>query len=166
MSAFGLRPGFIHVMDLGVEEARRSIVGCLGDGREMYEVLSFPGFICLRIPEQRRRFWSPRLHLSLEAEGAGHTRVCGTYGPNASMWSSFLYGYLLVGSVGLFSGILGWCQSSLGMRAWGLWIFFPMLAAAAGMYVLGRVGRQLGGKQTMELHQFFEHAVGRRIDLG
>jgi hypothetical protein len=165
MSGFGLRPGFAHVIDLGVEEARARIVGQAGKDGSLCEVLSFPGFICLRIPEERRRFWSPRLHLSLEAEGEGKTRVSGTYGPNASMWSSFLYGYLLVGSAGLFSGILGWCQAALGMRAWGLWIFYPMLAAAAGMYLLGRGGRKLGERQTMELHRLYEAAAGRGVDF-
>ncbi|MCU0752191.1 MAG: hypothetical protein MUF86_14075 [Akkermansiaceae bacterium] len=165
MSGFGLRPGFAHVIDLGVEEARARIVGQAGSDGSLCEVLSFPGFICLRIPEDRRRFWSPRLHLSLEAEGEGKTRVSGTYGPNANMWSSFLYGYLLVGSAGLFSGILGWCQAALGMRAWGLWIFYPMLAAVAGMYLLGRIGRKLGERQTMELHRLYEAAAGCGVDL-
>lgn len=152
-------------MELGAEDARARIVGVAGQNRTKCEVLDFPGFICLRVPEDKRRFWSPRLHLSLEAEGDGKTLVCGTYGPNANMWSSFLYGYLLVGSAGLFSGILGWCQSSLGMRAWGLWIFYPMLAAAAGMYLLGRIGRKLGGRQTMELHRLYEEAAGCTVDL-
>lgn len=165
MSGFGLRPAFSHLMDLGAEEARARIVGGVVKNPTMCEVLAFPGFICLRVPADRRRFWSPRLHLSLEAEGEGKTRVSGTYGPNANMWSSFLYGYLLVGSAGLFSGILGWCQSALGMRAWGLWIFFPMLAAAAGMYLLGHIGRKLGERQTMELHRIYEEAAGCTVDI-
>lgn len=165
MSGFGLRPSLSHVMDLDVEEVRQRIVESIGTDGSRCEVLSFPGFICLRVPEEKRRFWSPRLHLSLEAEGEAKTRVCGTYGPNASMWSSFLYGYLLVGSVGLFSGILGWCQFTLGMRPWGWWIFFPMLAAMGGMYLLGRTGRKLGERQTMELHRIYQAAVGCDIDL-
>jgi hypothetical protein len=165
MSDFGLRPGFSHVLDLGAEEARALIVGRIGNNGSECEVLSFPGFICLRVAQDRRRFWSPRLHLSLEALGEGKTRVSGTYGPNANMWSSFLYGYLLVGSVGLFSGILGWCQYALGLWAWGLWIFHPMLAATAGMFLLGHLGRKLGQRQTLELHRIYEQAACCTVDF-
>ena len=166
MSSFRLRPGFSqHVLELDPEALRERI------GREVQrhgsrcELLSFEGFICLRVPVEHRRFWSPRLHLSLEPHAAGGTLVRGTYGPNASMWSSFLYGYLLVGSVGLFSGILGWCQFSLGMTAWGLWIFWVMLAAAIGMYVLAQLGQKLGARQTFQLHQIYEQAVGMDVEL-
>jgi hypothetical protein len=164
MSGLRLRPGFSHVLDLGVEEARTTITRHAGDGGEC-EVLDFPGFVCLRIPERERRFWSPRLHLSLEPEGEGKTRVQGTYGPNANMWSSFLYGYLLVGSAGLFSGILGFCQWSLGMCAWGLWIFATMLAGAIGMYGAACAGRRLAQAQTLLLHRIYEQSVGTAVEL-
>lgn len=166
MSSFRLRPGFSHVIDLAPEELRERIASEVERHGSRCEVRSFPGFICLRVPPESRRFWSPRLHLSLEPHANGGTHVSGTYGPNANMWSSFLYGYLLVGSVGLFSGILGWCQWSLGITAWGLWIFWVMLAAAIGMYVLAQLGQKLGARQTFLLHLIYEQAVGMEVEVG
>jgi hypothetical protein len=164
MSSLGLRPSFSHVLDLDAEELRGMIMAAAGhDGR--CEVRSFPGFIAMRVPPGQRSFWSPRLHLSLHPHDAGGTRVQGTYGPNASMWSSFLYGYLLIGSAGLFSGILGFCQSSLGMPAWGLWIFWIMVAAASALYLLGQLGRKLAAGQTQALHRIYQQAVGREVDF-
>jgi len=164
MSSLGLRPSFSHVVDLDAEDARAMIVTAAeNDGR--CEVRSFAGFVSLRVPLEERRFWSPRLHLSLESETAETTRIHGTYGPNASMWSSFLYGYLLIGSVGLFSGILGCCQSSLGMNAWALWIFWVMLAAAVAMYVLGQLGKKLAAGQTQTLHRIYQQAVGCEVEV-
>ena len=165
MSSFRLRPRFSHVIDLGIEEARERIVGQVKLNGSRCEVKSFPGFISLRIPEADSHYWSPRLNLSLEADGEGKTVVQGTYGPNANMWSSFLYGYLLVGSVGLFSGILGFCQYWLGMQAWGLWIFGTMLAIAIGMYMLAQFGQKVGAQQTFLLHQIYESAVGREAEI-
>ncbi len=165
MSSFRPRPRFSHVLELGVEEARTWIVGQVKKNESRCEVKNFPGFICLRVPEQDRHYWSPRLNISLEAEGEGRTLVQGTYGPNANMWSSFLYGYLLVGSLGLFSGILGYCQWSLGMQAWGLWVFGTMLAIAIGMYLLAQFGQKIGAKQTFLLHQIYEAAVEREVDI-
>ena len=164
MSGFGLRPSFSHRVELGVEETRRLLVSRVEESGARCELKSFPGFVCLRVPAEDRRFWSPRLNLSLEDED-GHTRVQGTYGPNANMWSSFLYGYLLVGSAGLFSGILGACQWKLGMTAWGLWIFAAMAAIATGMYLMAQLGQKLGARQTFELHRIYEDAAGQRIEI-
>ena len=164
MSGFGLRPSFSHVMDCDAEEARGRIVAA-AERDPRCEVKSFPGFVCLRVPPDERRFWSPRLHVSLQAHESGGTLLQGTYGPNASMWSSFLYGYLVIASVGLFSGILGWCQRSLGMHAWALWIFWCMVAAAVVMYALGRTGRKLAAVQTQTLHHIYQQAAGCEVEV-
>jgi hypothetical protein len=128
-------------------------------------VKSFPDFVCLRVPEAERRFWSPRLHLSLEAQPDGTTRVQGLYGPNANMWSSFLYGYLLLGSVALFSGIFGGCQAALGMCPWGLWICGAMLAGGCGMLGMAQFGKRLGARQMLDLHRIYESAAGREVEI-
>lgn len=164
MNRLRLRPTFSHVMEQDPEEVRRRIVGKVEADGARCEVKSFPGFICLRVPEEERRFWSPRLNISLEREADG-TRIQGTYGPNANMWSSLLYGYLLIGSIGLFSGIFGFCQHSLGMRPWGLWIFGASVAIGAGMSALAWIGRGLGERQTRELHRIYQTAAGLELDL-
>ncbi len=164
MSSLGLRPSFSHVVGHEAEAVRVMVAAAAEtDGR--CEVRSFPGFVCLRVPVDERRFWSPRLHLSFEAHAEGGTVIHGTYGPNANMWSSFLYAYLLVGSVALFSGIYGWCQARLGMQAWALWVFWIMVAAAVTLYVLARLGRTLGSAQTKTLHAIYQQAVGAEVEL-
>lgn len=165
MSSFRIRPAFSHVMEFDTEETRLRIVGRVEETEALCEFKSFPGFVCLRVPEQDRHFWSPRLNISLDAQDDGNTHVQGTYGPNANMWSSFLYGYLIVGSVGLFSGIFGSCQAVLGMQPWGLWIFGGMLAIGTGMYLMARMGRKLGARQMILLHRIYETAVGREIEI-
>lgn len=165
MSSFRLRPRFSHELEMSVDQAREWIVGKVKGGGAHCEVKSFPGFVCLRVPEADRHYWSPRLNISLEPDGDGKTKVQGIYGPNASMWSSFLYGYMLVGCVGTFSGILGFCQCSLHMQTWGLWIFGAMVAIALGMYLLAQFGQKIGARQTFQLHQIYETAVGREVEI-
>lgn len=165
MSSFRLRPSFSHVIDLGVDEARQKIVQSASQEAARCEVKDFDGFVCLRVPESERHYWSPRLNLSLDSDGDGRTRVEGIYGPNANMWSSFLYGYLLVGSGGLFSGILGYCQWTLGMQTWGLWVFGVLVAVAIGMYLVAQFGQKIGARQTFQLHQIYEAAVGMTVEV-
>jgi hypothetical protein len=165
MSSFRLRPCFSHVLNFPVEEARDKIVRQVERDAAGCEVKSFPGFVCLRIPEADRHYWSPRLNLSLDAAGEGKTLVSGTYGPNVNMWASFLYGYLIVGSLGIFSLILGCCQWVLEMWPWGLWVFALMLALAVGMYLSAQFGQKLAAQQTFKLHRIYESAVGQEVEI-
>jgi hypothetical protein len=165
MSSFYLRPRFSHSIDLGVEAARERIVrGALQDENRC-EVKSFPGYISLHVLEKDSHYWSPRLSLSLEPEGDNKTQVNGTYGPNTNVWAAFLYGYLLVGSAGLFSGLLGACQLWLEMRPWGLGLFLVAVVVMAGMYVSAQLGQKIGAQQMFLLHQIYERAVGQSAEI-
>lgn len=165
MSSFAIRPHFSQTLELGVEDAQARILREVGRGDDRCEVKNFPGYICLRIPEQDRHFWSPRLTLSLEKVDEGSTRIEGIYGPNANVWSIFLYGYLLSGTFGLFSGIFGFVQRTLGQYPWALWICGAMLLILIGLYLLAQFGQKLGALQTFRLHQIYEAAMGRTVEI-
>lgn len=165
MSSFRLRPRFSQALDMSVEAACERIVSHARAQADRCQVKSFPGYISLHVVEKDSHYWSPRLSLSLEAEGPGRTRVEGTYGPNTNVWAAFLYGYMLVGSVGLFSSMLGACQVSLGMPAWGLWVAAGMLLIAIGMYFSAQFGQKIGAQQTFTLHRIYEEAVGQGVEI-
>ena len=165
MSSFRLRPRFSHVIDSDIETAQHTIVSSAQQHADRCSVKSFPGYVSLHILEKDTHYWSPRLSLSLEPGPEGKTRVDGTYGPHTDVWSAFLYGYMLVGLIGIFSGLLGACQLWLNMPAWGLWIATAMLIIAIGMYLLAQFGQKIGAQQTFLLHQIYEQAVGTTIEI-
>lgn len=165
MISWKLRPSFRQVLDFGSEQARERIVEQVLLNQSKCEVKSFPSFICIRIPMEDRHFWSPRLNISLEEDESGHTHVRGTFGPNANVWTLYLYGYLLTGSVGIFSGLFGACQLSLGMPAWGMWVFTGMLAIALAMLLASRVGQRLAAPQSKILEKIYVDAVRQEVDI-
>jgi hypothetical protein len=165
MSSFSFRPSFSHELDMPVERAVETIVEKVSQEPVPFEVRSFPGFICLRIPVADRHFWTPRLMLGLEPSGGDKTCVHGTYGPNANVWSLYLYAYLIIGTGGIFAGIFGYCQWQLGMTAWGLWIFWTLAGLAVILYLLAQMGQKLAAQQTFTLHQAYERAAGLSIPL-
>lgn len=165
MSSFGIRPHFSETIDLNPDEAQAKFIRAIEQGEHHCELKSFQGFVCLRIPVEHRHFWSPRLNLSLNPTEDGKTILQGVYGPNANVWSLFLYGYLLTASLALFTGILGFAQLTIGNTPWGLWIFGAMLAVGTGLYVLAQFGQKLGAAQTFRLHQIYESAAGRSVDI-
>jgi hypothetical protein len=166
MSSFRIRPVFSQIVELDPDEVRQRIVQAVErdeDGR--FEVKNFPNFVCLRIREADRHFWSPRLNLSIEESDDGHTRIEGTYGPNANVWGLFLYGYLLIGSLGAFAGVFGFAQWMIGMRPWGLWILGGLVFLAATLYVTAQFGQKLGARQMFQIHQAYESAIGTLVEI-
>ena len=165
MSSFLIRPRFSQSVDFDGETIRQKLADQVARDGDRVELKSFPDFLCLRIPEKDRQWWSPRLSLSLETTNDGKTLIQGIYGPNGNLWSLYLYGYLIVGSLGLFSGILGLCQWKLANLPWGLWIFGVMVAAAAALYLAAQFGQKLGARQTFLLHHCYESAVGQAVEI-
>jgi hypothetical protein len=72
---------------------------------------------------------------------------------------------LLVGTFGLFAGVFGLAQCLIGQRPWALWIFGAMLAIGIGLYVVAQFGQKLGALQTFRLHQIYETAMGRTVEI-
>lgn len=160
MSSFRIRPRFEHAVALSPEDIRGRLLQALAQQSPSIEVKSFPGFLCLRVPEKERTLWSPRLMLGIEPTADQTTRIEGVYGPNANLWSLFLFGYLIVGSIGIFSGILGWAQHVIGAYPWGLWICGTMAVLALTFYLVAQLGQKLGAWQTFQLHTAYESAMG------
>ncbi len=165
MSSFHLRPSFSLVLDSPAEAAREGIVAQLKNDKAPCDVKTFPGLVSLYIPDAETHFWSPRLSVSIDPRDEGGSLLQGTYGPDTNVWAIFVYGYLLTGSAGLFSGILGFCQWKLGYHPWALWIFAVAVVGAVGLYVFAQFGQKLGARQTILLHQMFEKAVGRTVEI-
>lgn len=164
MSSFGVRPCFEHTVDLRPEATRARLRQSFARQSAVFEVRDFPRFIGLHIVENERRFWSPRLFLVLDATNEGATLVQGTYGPEMEIWSVFLYGYLITGMLGIFSGVLGFSQMMIKTDPWGLWVLGSMALLAALLYLSGRLGQKFGARQTFQLHQAYHAAMGDATD--
>jgi hypothetical protein len=160
MSSFRIRPCFEQVVPLAPAEMRTRIVAAFARQAPGFEVRDFPGFIGLHIGETQRRFYSPRLFLVLDPEESGGTRVQGTYGPEIEVWGIFLYGYLITGLLGVFSGVLGAAQLTIGTEPWGWWITGSMGVLAGLLYLGAQLGQKFGAWQTFQLHQAYQAAVG------
>ncbi len=163
LNSFGLRPCFEHIVQLSRDEARARLVQTFAKQNPGFEVHEFPEFIGLHIAEAQRRFWSPRLFLVLDSTDSGTTRIQGTYGPEAEIWSGFVYGYMILGLIGIFSGVLGASQFFIHETPWGLWVLGSMLIAGGLLYLGSQVGQRLGAGQTVQLHETYESAVGRPV---
>lgn len=166
MSSFHIRPRFHQVVESPPETFRERLVTQLRQEEDRFEIKSFPDFVCLRIHERERHFWSPRLNLSLEPGEEGKTIIHGIYGPNANVWSLMLFSYLIVGFLGIIAGVIAVSQWMIDSgQTWGLWLLGIAVAGLVALYLIAQVGQKLGAQQTFLLHQTYEAAVGRRVEI-
>lgn len=164
-TSFSVRPRFQQTVALAPAETRRRILDALAIQAGEFEVKIFPGMIGLHIADAQRRYWSPRLILSFEPTPEGATRIEGIYGPEIEVWSVFLYGYLITGMIGMFSGILGCAQVFVKTAPWGFWVLGAMAVIAALLYLSAQLGQKLGAWQTFQLHQAYQAAVSGGLAL-
>lgn len=158
LSSFRVRPRFEQVVAAPPDAVHAALVRGLAVHAPELAVKAFPGFVGMHIPDAERRYWSPRLFLSIEPAPAGGSRIEGIYGPEIEIWSVFLYGYLGTGLLGTFSGILGFCQWRLEQNPWGLWVCAGMAVGAFLLYLFAQLGQKLGAHQTYRLHEAYTSA--------
>lgn len=165
MSSFRVRPRFTQTVPLAPNEVEERLSRTIRERCRGCFLMRFPGYLTLRIPEDQQHFWSPQLTLSLDPDDDGGTRINGIYGPRTNVWSMFLYGYLIVGVLGTFTGIFGIAQWVVGAKAWGLVPFSVFLLLAVGLYVLAQFGQKIGARQTYTLHLAYEAAIGETVAI-
>jgi hypothetical protein len=165
MSSFRVRPRFTQTVDRSLDETRARLLEAIPRHSPMLQVKAFPKFIGVHIKDAHRRFWSPRLFLNLEAVDPETTRIEGIYGPEAEVWSLFLYGYMISGLLGTFAAIFGTAQLIVAQSPWAFYVTAGMALLAGSMYFAAQMGQKLGAWQTYQLHQAFESAAGQPAEV-
>jgi hypothetical protein len=62
--------------------------------------------IWMNIPEGKREYWSPHLHLELEPKDNNGTHIRGLFGPEPTLWTLFMFLHFMVAGIFvIFSGI-------------------------------------------------------------
>lgn len=62
--------------------------------------------IWMNVPESKRRYWSPHLHLELVEKDNNETHIRGLFGPDPTLWTLFMFLHFIVAGIFMiFSGI-------------------------------------------------------------
>jgi hypothetical protein len=81
MTSFRIRPRFRVIVPLAPEDVKDRFRERITPGGAPCEASFFPQHIILRLPEDTRHLWSPRLEIALESHEEG-TLIRGLYGPS------------------------------------------------------------------------------------
>jgi hypothetical protein len=105
--------------------------------------------LVLTVPANARHFWSPWLTIEVEPRAPTSARVSAMFSPHPSVWTGYLFGYLALAVVLLFSLIYAAAiaMSGDGGAPWSLWIGGGAIVAMLGMWYASVVGQRLARAQ-------------------
>ena len=167
-----MRPSFRVHVDSPAERLRRVIEARLIlDAAEVEGDLSSRHGV-LRIPADKRHFWTPCLELTLaesardeSGEQAEQSSLWGTFSPRAEIWTAFVFtiGTLVV--ISLFATLFGVAQLVLGHPPFALLLPVAAVFAAGLLYVSALVGQGLSISEMYRLRAFVDDCL-REAEAG
>lgn len=113
------------------------------------------GHIVINIPKDESHFWSPQLNIEIEKVENNKSLVKGLFGPKPQVWTFFMFVHFGVAVTFIGFLILWYVRWSLGENVvlpMAMTIFLPLFWIL--LYFLGRIGKDTGRKQIVELHDF------------
>jgi len=118
---------------------------CRGEVSEQYATLYFP--------KNKQKYWTPILTLTInETETGSHIR--GMYSPQPSIWTMFVFFYIVIGTLGMFALIIGGAQTTVGKNPWALWLSIPLLMILGSLFLVAQYGKKKSRPQMSVIHDF------------
>ena len=151
-----VRPRFRKETDLTVSDLNNALRDGLRQANAPCAGSFAHGHFILRIPMDKRHYWSPQLSVTIEEAGEGRSLVRGLYGPKPTVWTMFVFFYSVIGIAVLLIAILGLSYWSLGKSTDILWFLPALIIVFLTLYLVAYFGKKMSQKQMHILHDFLE----------
>ncbi|MBP1838141.1 hypothetical protein [Formosa algae] len=128
--------------------------------QSQYIISRVDDHVFIRIPKHKQHFWSPQLHLEINALEDNTCSIHGLFGPNPTVWTLFMFLHFVVAMLFIGFGIWGYSNWALnetyGMQ---LSICISMIILWFVLYFIGRTGRAKGKNDMILLHRFMKESL-------
>lgn len=112
----------------------------------------------LSIARANRHFWSPWLHIEIR-EGEVAKEIFGRFSPHPSIWTAFMFSYLVLATLILFSAMFGLSQQLAGESAWAYLLVPVWIAIALVLWIASQFGQKLAADQMKELKALVDECL-------
>lgn len=113
------------------------------------------GHVVIDIPEEENHFWSPQLHLEIEAVDTKNSIAKGLFGPKPQVWTLFIFLHSTVAFTFISVMIYAYTKWTLKEDVTiSIWILVALPIFWFVMYFLGQLGKKTGHSQMEDLHDF------------
>lgn len=166
MNEAAIRPRLKFISELSQEDIRDRVkVGLKDPAVNTYELQyrSTQGHMLISFPAKHRHFWSPTMDLNLEKTDDGKTMLRVLMGPEASIWTMFMFFYT-VGGLAILGGlILGYSQYVLDKGATWFFLIPAGIAIILFFYLAALTGKTKAAGQMQVLMQFLMITIGEGV---
>ena len=124
---------------------------------ETYKIVTVDDHVFIKLPKHNQQFWSPQLHLEINATDSNTAMLHGLFGPNPTVWTMFMFLHFLV--AGLFIAFGIWTYTNWTLKgSYGIPMGFMLLMVVAWfvLYFAGRFGRAKGKAEMHGLYDFMD----------
>jgi len=157
-----MRPRFVLDVESGVEEIMIALRRHVASSEPPLAGIFSEHHGVVRIPDERRHFWSPQLDILVERvdESPHAARVVGRFSPHPPIWLAFVFTYGVLFVLGVAGLMYAAAELSLGRLPWCL--VSTLAAAAMGAFVYGAtfIGQGLGADEMYELRTWLDRCLG------
>ena len=139
-------------------ESKNSIAQILEKAKQLktelkadYQIKIIDEHLYFYFSKEKRKYYSPFLHLELEAN-EGKTTVKGLFGPEQLLWTLFMFLHFIVAGLFLVFSMMAYTHWSLNQSiVLDIVVMTFMVVFWILLYVIARINREKGVPQMHEL---------------
>lgn len=160
MSKVRMRPEFDADLACRPPTFLEALETTLRAGAAEWDGRLFGDYAIVRVRADQRHFWSPALHLQVEAGAQGGTHIHGKFSPSSPIWTFFVAIYVLLSLLVLAGISYGFVQSNLQQSPWAFWALPLALALGGFTYGAALIGQGLGAEDMYRMRRLIDGLIG------
>ena len=149
--SIALRPRFEVESKKSVEQILERAKILKSELKSDYQIKIIDEHLYFYFSKEKRKYYSPFLHLELEAN-EGKTTVKGLFGPEQLLWTLFMFLHFIVAGLFLVFSMMAYTHWSLNQSiVLDVVVMTFMVVFWILLYVIARINREKGVPQMHEL---------------
>jgi hypothetical protein len=157
MLSLRVRPRIVRYTNSTVDEVMESFYHALESKEFNLEPTLLKNHVLVKIPDEIHHYWSPELQLEVndnymkDDENYHHqenTVIRGFVGPKSTVWTLFIFLYVVFGGLALFGIVLGSSQQMLNHAGSGYLYTILGGLGLVSTFAATLIGQKMGEEQT------------------
>ena len=163
MSTVQMRPTFLLETELNDKEVMQRLANSFSRRSDGHEPVSYHGQFTghhgmISIDGASRHFWSPWMHLEVRSTEQGR-QVMGRFSPHPSIWTGFMFSFLMISVLILFAAMFGVSQQLSNQSPWAYY-FIPLgLLVIAVLWFVSKAGQKLAQAKMEQMRTRLEECL-------
>jgi hypothetical protein len=151
-----LRLRFYKDLDENIENVREKFENFKKNCTQDCHLKMKHNHIWMNMPDAKRKYWSPHLHLELESKYENETHIRGLFGPEPNLWTLFMFLHFVVAGIFIIFSVIAYSNYFLKQPySMNLIVMLLMIIVWFLLYFIARQIRYKGYEQMNELEEKF-----------